>query len=436
MKSPKDIEHQITHTHIKLRPEMRRRILDEAFKAQDELISQTAGSPGSKWRFIMNSKITRYVAAAIILVAVLVAINRLGGTVDGTSVVWAQVVEQMNTHTRYKCRQRVVREQGPEMPAMKVYHLNLSLRRQEVEDGSIHVIDMRGEDAITLELKPVEKKAFLTRLRGMGPRKDPDIVDMVKRFELASTERLGTKEKGGKTLQGFRHAPNEHNDFTVWVDPVTKLPVEIELKHPTAKQTIFMDEFEFDFDLDESAFSTEIPAGYEVKTTVIDYRPFEPKVVTPEVLRSELGMPAYTLDTLSWIKNVTLMQITNPLMKRGKVFVMGMNTDTGNRIVIAQSSTSTEWRMVWLAQQAIVLETPSKRQVYSHPNGAIYAGTYLEAYAKVSPGFLDMKDLSDQRTALMVLMPNGVVLGISANQSLEEGRLAELVDSLKEIKTP
>jgi hypothetical protein len=356
--------------------------------------------------------------------------------VDGTSVVWAQVVEQMNTHTRYKCRQRVVREQGPEMPAMKVYHLNLSLRRQEVEDGSIHVIDMRGEDAITLELQPVEKKAFLTRLKGMGPRKDPDIVDMVKRFELASTERLGTKEKGGKTLQGFRHAPNEHNDFTVWVDPVTKLPVEIELKHPTAKQTIFMDEFEFDFDLDESAFSTEIPAGYEVMTTVIDYRPFEPKVVTPEVLRSELGMPAYTLDTLSWIKNVTLMQITNPLMKRGKVFVMGMNTDTGNRIVIGQSSYSTEWRMVWLAQQAIVLETPSKRQVYTHPNGAIYASSYLKAYAKVSPGFLDTKDLSDQRTTRMVLMPNGVVLGISANKPVEEGRLSELVESLKEVKTP
>jgi len=436
MKSPKELEHQITNTHIKPRPEMRRRILDEAFKAQEELRPQTAGTPGSKWRFIMSSKITRYAAAALILVSALAAINWLGGTMDGTSVAWAQVVEQMNTHTRYKCRQRVVREEGPAIPAMTVYHLNLSLRRQEVEDGSIHVIDMRGEDAITLELQPAKKEAFLTRLKGMGPRKDPDIVEMVKRFEQASTERLGTKEEAGKTLQGFRHAPNEHNDYTVWVDPVTKLPVEIELKHPTAKQTIFMDEFEFGFDLDESAFSTEIPVGYEVKTTVVDYRPFEPKVVTPDTFRSELGMPAYTLDRLSWMENVTLMQVTDPLMKRGKVFVTGINTDTGNRVVIAQSSLGTEWRMVWLAQQTLVLETSQNRRVYTHPNGAIYASSYLEAYAKVSPSFLDMKDMSDQRTTRMVVMPNGKVLGISANKPIEEGRLSELVESLKEIKTP
>ena len=237
-------------------------------------------------------------------------------------------------------------------------------------------------------------------------------------------------------MQGFRHAPNEHNDFSVWVDPVTKLPVEIELKHPTRRQTIFMDEFEFDFDLDESAFSTEIPAGYEVKTTVVDYRPFEPSVVTPETLRSELGMPAYTLDALPWMENVTLMQITNPLMKRGKVCVMGIETDTGNRVVIAQTSYSTEWRMVWLAEQTLVLETPGKRRVYTHPNDAIYAASYLEAYAKVSPVFFDMKNLSEQRTTRMVLMPNGVVLGVSANHPLEEGRLLELVESLKEIKAP
>ncbi len=436
MKSPRDIEHLIANTHIKPKPEMRSRLLDKAFKAQDELTPQTAGTPGSKWRFIMSSKITRYVAAAVILVVTLVAINQLGGTLDGTSVVWAQVVEQMNTHTRYKCRQRVVREQGPTIPTMTVYHLNLSLRRQEVEDGSIHVIDMTGEDAITLELKPAEKKAFLTRLKGMGPRKDPDIVGMVKRFEQASTERLGTKEKEGKTLQGFRHAPNEHNDFTVWVDPVTKLPVEIELLHPTTKQTIFMDEFEFDFDLDESDFSTEIPAGYEVKTTVVDYRPFEPGVVTPETMRSELGMPAYTLNELPWIENVTLMQITNPLMKRGKAFVTGIKTDTGNRIVITQTSYSTEYRMVWLAQQTLVLETSSNRRVYTHPNSAIYASTYLGAYAEVTPGFLDMKDLSDQHTTRMVVMPNGVVLGVSANQPLKEDRLLALVESLKEIKAP
>lgn len=76
---------------------------------------------------------------------------------------------------------------------------------------------------------------------------------MVKRFEREPDEKLGTKKLNGRTLHGFRHRPNEYNDFTIWVDSETKLPVEIELNHPTVGQTIFMDQFEFDFELDESA---------------------------------------------------------------------------------------------------------------------------------------------------------------------------------------
>jgi hypothetical protein len=435
MKSPKDIEHQIINTHIKPRSEMRSRVLEEAFKAQAELQGHTVSRSDSKWRLVMNNRITRYVAAAIILIVTLVAINQLGGTVDGTSVVWAQVVKQMHTHTRYKCRQRVIREEGPAVPTMIVYHLNLSLRRQEVEDGSIHVIDMRGKDATILELSPKEKKAVVTVMKGFGPKKDPDIVDMVKRFEQASTERLGTKKKDGQTLQGFRHAPNEHNDFTVWVDPETKLPVEIELRHPTAKQTIFMDEFEFDFTLDESAFSTAVPEGYEVETIVSDYSAIQNKVVTPDVLASELAHTAYRLNTLPWMESVTLMQMTDPLMKQGKVYVMAIRTTDGNHIVIAQNNYYTEERMVWLAQQTLVLETPGSRRVYTHPNGAIYASLFLEAVSKGVPEFFDINELSDQRKTGMVVMPNGVVLGVCTNKPIDNTRFTELADALQEVKT-
>ena len=438
MKSPKDIERQLANTHIRPRPEMRRRVLESAFQAQAEAESkrQAMSTSGSIWRHTMNSKMTRYAAAAVILITAMVVIHQLGGGLDGASVAWSQVVEQINSHTRYKCRQRVVREQGPAVPTMVVYHLSLAQRRQEVEDGSIHVIDMRGQDAITLELSPAEKKAVLTRLVGFGPRKDPDIIDMVRRFEQASTERLGTKEEGGKTLHGFRHAPNEHNDFTVWVDPDTKLPVEIELKHPSRKQTIFMDEFEFDFDLDESDFSTEIPDGYEVETIVEDYRPIEPKVVAPETLRTELSHTAYTLEKLPWMKTSTLVQFTDPLVRRGKVFVVGVRTDDDNCVLVVQNNYYTERRMVWLTEDRLVLTTPGGPRVFTHPNGAIYAKLMLEAIADVSPGLFKKPDLSEQRFTRMVAMPNGVVLGVCANQPLEKGRLLELAQSLKEIKTP
>src|SRR3989339_1296972 len=178
---------------------------------------------------------------------------------------------------------------------MNIYHLNLSQRRQEVEDGSVHIIDMRGEDAITVELNPINKKAVITKLIGFGSASDPDLIDMVRRFEQESTEKLGTKNQDGKILYGFHHQPNKYNDYTVWVDAQTKLPVEVELKHPEAGQTIFMDDFEFDFEMDQSAFSTDVPDGYEIETIIQDYRPVEPRGITAQDIRFGLNHTAYTI---------------------------------------------------------------------------------------------------------------------------------------------
>ena len=122
---------------------------------------------------------------------------------------------------------------------------------------------------------------------------------MVKRFEQKSAEKLGTRKQNGKILHGFRHQPSEHNDFEVWVDPDTKLPVEIELVHTQAGQIIFLDEFEFDFDLDPSAFSTKVPGGYEMENLTLDYRPVEPKEITAEDIRSGLNHTAYTVEKSS-----------------------------------------------------------------------------------------------------------------------------------------
>jgi len=380
---------------------------------------------------IMKSSITKLATAAAVIIAVGIGIHFLG---DGSSVAWSQVVEQLNNYTKYKCRQRVVREEGPQIPTMQVYHLNLQQRRQEVEDGTIHIIDMRTENPVTVELYPDQKKAVVTNILGFGLRKDPDIIEMVKRFEQQSTERLGTKNVNGKTLQGFRHKPNEYNDFTVWVDPKTKLPVEIEIKHLNRGQTLFLDEFEFDFDLDESAFSTDVPAGYEVKTVVHDYRPVEQKEISPEELRAGLSHTAYTAEKLPWMEKLIIMQITDPLMGMGKAYVIGIQSDDGNRLIIVQGDTYEEERMVWIPEQQLVLETPSGIKLYTHPNGSEYARLFLDGFAKANPEFFNMENLSEERLTRMIVMPDRTILSLSANKQMSDEKLQQIVESLKEIK--
>jgi len=435
-KDEADFEKVVGRLNIDIEPnpehkqKLHRRMLEVFKKAEQEPSSRIIVFRTLR-RIIMKSPMTKIATAAAIIIAFSIGIHFLG---DGSSVAWSQVVEQLNNYTKYKCRQRVVREQGLQIPTMQVYHLNLQQRRQEVEDGTIHIIDMRSVDPITVELDPARMKATVTNLIGFGPKKDPHIIEMVKRFEQQSTERLGTKKVNGKILQGFRHKPNEYNDFTVWVDPKTKLPVEIELIHTNRGQTIFMDQFEFDFELDESAFSTEVPEGYEVKINNQDYRPVDQKEISPEDLRSGLSHTAYTAEKLPWMEKLIIMQITNPLMRMGKSFVIAIQSNDGNRIIIVQGDTYDLERMVWLADQQIVLETPSGIKLYTHPNGPIYASLFLEGLSKANPEFFSMEDLSEERFTRMIVMPDQTVMGIAANKSMSDEKLQELVESLKEIK--
>jgi hypothetical protein len=434
---PENIEKWIKDTDIDTNAGMDKLVLDDVLKALEQSKKQTALKQPNVWRIIMKSRITKLATAAVVIIVVLISINYFGGSIDGASVAWGEVVEQINNYTKYKCRQRVVRQEGPEFPTMDVYHLNLSQRRQEVEDGSIHIIDMRGTDAITVELYPDQMRATVTKLVGFGPRKDPHIIEMVKRFEQQSTERLGTKKQNGKILHGFRHQPNKYNDYTVWVNADTKLPVEIELKHPHRGQTIFMDEFEFDFELDPSAFSTDIPDGYEVKTIIQDYRSVESKEITAEDIRSGLNHTAYTIEKLPWMKELIIMQVVSPLMKVGKVYVTGILSDEGNNIIIDQSNTHSDYKeafMEWIVKEQLVMEAPCGAKLYTHPRSSEYARLFLESFAKANPEFFDIKNLSEERFARMIVMPDGTIMGLSANKQMSDKKLQELVESLIEIK--
>jgi hypothetical protein len=415
-------------------PEVTERDIERVREHLTEQISEQKTKPIKMWRIIMKSPITKIAAAAVITIAVLTSIHYMGGSIDGASVAWAEVVEKINNYTKYKCRQRVIRQQGPPIPTMQVYHLNLSLRRQEVENGDIHIIDMRGENALTVELKPAQKKAIVTTLIGAGPRSDPHIIEMVKRYEKVSTERLGTKKVNGKSLQGFRHSPNEHNEFTVWVDPKTKLPVEVEIKHLNRGQTIYMDEFEFDFELDPSAFSTDVPDGYEIENLTLDYRPTKPKEITADDIRAELNHAAYTVEKMPWIEKIIMVKTIDPLGTRAIVYITGIQSNDGNVLIIIQGDYYDINRMVWIPKEQLVMETPSGAKLYTHPNGALYAQYYLEAFTKAKPEFFNVENISEEKFTRMIVMPDETVMGFSANKKMSDEKLQELVESLVEIK--
>jgi len=74
---------------------------------------------------------------------------------------------------------------------------------------------------------------------------------------------LGEKQLDGRTARGFK-ARQGKIEFEMWVDKATGRPVQIDYDTQFS-QHITMTEFRFDEQLDESLFSFDPPAGYEVR---------------------------------------------------------------------------------------------------------------------------------------------------------------------------
>jgi hypothetical protein len=221
------------------------------------------------------------------------------------------------------------------------------------------------------------------------------------------------------------------------MDPDTKLPIEIELKHTNRGQTIFMDEFEFDFALVPADFSTEVPEGYEVKTIEQDYRPVESKLLSTDEIRKGLNHMAYTVPKPAWSSERVIFQTVNPLMRSGKVYLTGIVTDDGNHLILDQSNTHGDYKeamMEWILKETLAMETPNGTKLYTHPRGSDYAQLFLEGAAQADVGFFDKKDLGDERFARMIVLPNGDILGLCANKPLSDEKLQELIESITEIK--
>ena len=94
MKSLKDIEQLVTKHTIKPRSEMRSKALNDALELQQNRNKQRTPDTHT-WRIIMQSRMTKFTAAAVIIIAVLTGIYQITGSIDGASVAWADVVKRI-----------------------------------------------------------------------------------------------------------------------------------------------------------------------------------------------------------------------------------------------------------------------------------------------------------------------------------------------------
>ena len=283
--------------------EMDRRILSDASTSMRKAVTANQRVKSiSVWRTIMKSNITKLATAALIIITVMLmlVINHLGGSIDGSGVLLADVAKKIaQANSAIWQEHRILTCEGIEPSFLKNLKTDVT-RYYSCEYGSRE--DMSTTEGLLLHQVYwlTEKNAFIEVAPLFKQYKRKELTDnehMVwsQRNIAAAVEglieaeepvRLGRKILNGREAEGFEVRDSKivaafvpvHFDSLIarfWIDVETSLPVRYEAelvisdKHITSytggkpvKVNVTADEFLWNVELEPGIFEPNIPPDY------------------------------------------------------------------------------------------------------------------------------------------------------------------------------
>jgi hypothetical protein len=375
-------------------------------------------------RIIMKSKITKFATAAVLIIGIAVVVNQLGGSADVASVVWADVLEQINEVRPYACRMTFDYDGDKSDHSYRVMYKNLSVRREERDDGSIAIFDMSQKPVKTLVLYPYKKLAREEVLLDRGPLRDPDLLRMIAARQNGLEEDLGLSEINGRTVKAF-HSPDERNEFTVWADVETNLPVRVELRQPLSFRTIIMEDFEFVVDFDDSLFDTTAPKDYAVQRVGIPGD--EETIIKTEGIAKDVDFDFYILSIApAWGNEPRTLKVSNVMGLGDDIYLTYSLAEDGRHVVFMQSQMMSEMLLDKILTGEHVYTSASGLKVYRGGPEKWYSGILLESVGSMLPD----KPSVDRMGCGIETPDEGVIL-LSINGPATDDELFDVVESLE-----
>ncbi|MHC4639552.1 MAG: carboxypeptidase regulatory-like domain-containing protein [Planctomycetota bacterium] len=250
----------------------------------------------------MKSRITKLAAAAAIIIAVIICINQFGGSIDGASVAFADVVRPLLATETGSFKMTIdvvasgldwINHGGEPVQTIEVVFAESGRTRWNVPTGEVLVADV--QEGKLMILLPANKQAAVMQV-GSAPDYDrfnklfalrPLIEDALE-TEGESVEFLGERQIEGITAIGYYLTnPQHHGNITIWADVETKRPIRIE--QSMGAETAVISEIAYNVELDESIFSVQPPEGYSASSPQEDNKP--KFVVNGTVTDATTGQP-------------------------------------------------------------------------------------------------------------------------------------------------
>jgi len=273
-------------TSAKLDEQMNVEISMALMKAKN---NRSADPLSNIWRIIMKIGMTKFAAAAVIIIAVLIGTYYSGGSIDGTNVVFAEVVQPLLTAETGRFKMTIdvagsdldwINYEGDPVQTIEVVFDGPGRTRWDIPTGEVLVANM--QQGKVMILMPAKKQAAVMQVgpAGVIPRHNRfnkllalrPLIEYALETEDASVEFLGEREIEGVTVIGYyMTGPEHHGDITIWADSETKLPIRIE--QSMGPETAVISHIAYNVELDESLFGVEPPEGYSAPASEGDKEP-------------------------------------------------------------------------------------------------------------------------------------------------------------------
>ncbi|MHC4431872.1 MAG: hypothetical protein ACYTBS_08540, partial [Planctomycetota bacterium] len=293
MRSSENVEKLIRNAEMHSDPEVNQAVLKDLMHQLDETQAQKpAVVQPVIGRILMKSPITKLAAAAVIVVAVLIAINQLGGS--STSVVWGEVVQNVEASPGFifQMKQIYHRETTGTMEIHnKVYgsgEYGVRMDGHLEPESPIQVYASRKEGAMILidhSSKTYSRKPLtgdeLVELEKMDPKECVSKMLSVGYIKLGRKTIDGIEAEGveitnpaGASISSETPIKIDSHVAQLWVAVETGLPVFLESKtsinNGMQRSHTVQNNFQWNVELDASEFEPDIPEDYTLMEVEID----------------------------------------------------------------------------------------------------------------------------------------------------------------------
>ena len=272
-----DIDDKPNDTH---RENLRRQVLS-AFNETQQKTSPHAATWQNVGRTIMNSRLTKLAAAAVIIIAAFTINLQLStsGVAWGALVEKIESVESVVYHLTTNVKmQGLPQGQTPKTETIAYYSSEYGTRAENyINDQLSFIMYLKPKENIYVTVIPEQKKFMKVtdkspdEIRQIAEKDDPRV--MVGLMMSTEYKQLGRDKINGIDVEGIEcTGPGvmggmfEDATARLWVEIGTDFPVRIEIEGIVAggqmEMSMVMDDFQWNVELDPALFVPDIPSDY------------------------------------------------------------------------------------------------------------------------------------------------------------------------------